>query len=44
MPARYKGILLFIWPARHDWLRRYFVFKHATYALCLFSKYLCWLF
>ena len=21
------------WPAQHDWLRRYFVFKRATYAL-----------
>ena len=23
----------FGWPAQHDWLRRYFVFEHATYAL-----------
>jgi len=22
-----------IWPAQHDWLRRYFVFERATYAL-----------
>jgi len=22
-----------IWPAQHDWLRRYFVFEQATYAL-----------
>ena len=21
------------WPAQHDWLRRYFVFERATYAL-----------
>jgi len=24
---------LSIWPAQHDWLRRYFVFERATYAL-----------
>ena len=22
-----------IWPAQHDWLRRYFVFERANYAL-----------
>jgi len=22
-----------IWPAQHDWLRRYFVFERATYVL-----------
>ena len=22
-----------MWPAQHDWLRRYFVFERATYAL-----------
>jgi len=22
-----------IWPAQHDWLRRYFVFERVTYAL-----------
>jgi len=22
-----------VWPAQHDWLRRYFVFERATYAL-----------
>ena len=22
-----------IWPAEHDWLRRYFVFERATYVL-----------
>ena len=22
-----------IWPAQHDWLRQYFVFERATYAL-----------
>jgi hypothetical protein len=22
-----------LWPAQHDWLRRYFVFERATYAL-----------
>jgi hypothetical protein len=27
------AINLQFWPAQHDWLRRYFVFERATYAL-----------
>jgi len=29
----YRTHTLQFWPAQHDWIRRYFVFERATYAL-----------
>ncbi len=32
-PAYFYTTQYEIWPAQHDWLRRYFVFERATSAL-----------